>query len=106
MQRLRDLQQQEQLRRREMQQPLYGQYVQQAPQQSTMNYQMRQQELELQRLKLLEEQLKQKELENRLLNEQLRQQYAGYPVYGYAPYPPYGENMQQPFVDPNKTKNN
>ena len=106
MQRLRDLQQQEQLRRREMQQPFYGQYVQQAPQQSTMNYQMRQQELELQRLKLLEEQLKQKELENRLLNEQLRQQYAGYPVYGYAPYPPYGENMQQPFVDPNKTKNN
>lgn len=106
MQRLRDLQQQEQLRRREVQQPYYGQYVQQNQQQPSMNYQMRQQELELQRLHLLEEQLKQKEIENRLLNEQLRQQYASYPPYGYAPYPPYGENPQQPFVDPNKTKNN
>ncbi len=104
MQRLRELQQQEQLRRMEVHQPYYGQYVQQTQQQPSMNYQMRQQELEQQRLHLLEEQLKQKEIENRLLNEQLRQQYASYPPYGYAPYPPYGEDPQQPFVDPNKTK--
>lgn len=104
MQRLRELQQQEQLRRMEVHQPYYGQYVQQTQQQPSMNYQMRQQELEQQRLHLLEEQLKQKEIENRLLNEQLRQQYASYPPYGYAPYPPYGEDPQQPFIDPNKTK--
>lgn len=102
LQHLRDLQQQEQ-RRREVQQPYYVQHAQQVQSQPNTSYQMRQQELELQRLHLLEEQLKQKELENRLLNEQLRQQYASYPPYGYA-YPPYGENTQQPFVD-SKQKN-
>lgn len=120
MQRLHELQQQEQMRRRETPQPYYGQYApqpQQPPQATVyspaMDYQRRQQELEMQRLQLLEEQLKQKELENRLLNEQIRQQYAAYPPYGYPTYPPYGTQPQSPFgetpqspFDPNGKKRN
>lgn len=54
--------------------------------------QQQQRELEMQRLRLLEEELRRKEIENQLLQERLRGGYA-YPMYpngsgGYIPYMP------------------
>lgn len=121
MQRLRDLQEYERRQRQDM--PYMQGYPQQPPLQgygaqpyaaqpygngyaATDTLIRQQQELELQRLRLLEEQLKQKELENQLLRSQgygVPQQ--PYPPQGYAgQYPPAG---QQPYPyppDPNGDK--
>lgn len=116
LQRLRDLQDYERRQRRDM--PQYSQYQPQYPPQypsqqmgyptqgfdPAADYAKRQHELELQHLKLLEEQLMQKEMENQLLQKQLQQQYGIYPPPYPPQYPTPNPQMPQNPINPNGDK--